>query len=174
MYSAPIEVSFARTALSSSSRVVSATSSRRLGFSRTVLLRVMSGGEEAVALAGLEAASAGGMPEGTVGWMVLAAAAASELLGGLGTGAGFMWMGRGLMGLRGLLGLRPVRGLKGTKAVKIYGGCMMQIINSDDNIILNTFARMIKYCKCQTSSIHQTADLESASVLVFFILLCRF
>ena len=139
-------MSFARTALSSSSRVDSATSSRRAGFSRTVLLRVRSGGEEAVALAGLEAASAGGMLEGTEGWMVLAAAAASELLGGLGSGAGFMWMGRGLMGLRGLLGSRPVVSLEGSKAVEMYGGYMIQIIRSDDNVILDMFARIMNYC----------------------------
>ena len=60
-------VVFSRTALSSSSRVDSATSSRSSGFSRTVLLRVTSGGEEAVALVGMEAASAWGMLEGTEG-----------------------------------------------------------------------------------------------------------
>ncbi len=58
----------------------SATSSRRAGSSRTVLLRVISGGEEAVALAGVEAASDGGMSKGKEGWMVLAAAAGSGLL----------------------------------------------------------------------------------------------
>ena len=126
-----------------------------------VLLRVMSGGEEAVALAGLEAASAGEMLEGTVGWMVLAAAAASESLWELDSDAGFMWMGRGLIGLRGLLGLRPVTSLKGSKAVEMYGGYMMQIMNSDDNIILNMIAKIIKNCQRQESSTQASeADLE--------------
>ena len=76
--------------------------------------------------------------------MEFAAAAASGLLCEMGKGAGFMWMGRGLKGVRGLLG--PVVSLKGslTKAVEVYGGYDMQMMRSDDNSILNMFARKFK------------------------------
>ena len=107
--------------------------------------------------------------------MVLAAGAASGLPWELGSGAGFMWMGRGLRGLRGLLGLRPVVSLKGilTKAVEVYGGYEMQMMRSDDNIILNMFARKFKRCQCQNSSIQASESRSGeASVLVFFIPFC--
>lgn len=105
---------------------------------RMVLLRVKSGGEEAVALARLETVSAAGMSEGKVGWMVLAAGSAFGLLWELESDTGFMWRGRGLMSWN------PGLNLDEAKAAEMYGGYATQKMKSGDNIVLNMVARTIK------------------------------
>ena len=134
-----------------------------------VLLKVMSGGEEAVALAGLETISAAGMSEGKVGWMVLAAASAVGLLWELESGTGFMWRGRGLMSWA------PRLDLEAAKAVTMYGGYTMQKMKSDENIISNMFARTGKDWQCQNFPIQGLeGNPGNASVCMFFYSVLRF